>query len=406
MNKILIINQHTCNHGDESAGIALIRKITNKYNDCQIDILYNWYGNLNPNAFIGNEDFNSIKHYHFPVNKFDKILIRLTSYLPAFAWVLSLFSRTLKKQYKLIKNYDLIINGPTGINLGPYEDWYYLWRLLIVKKLNIPLVIYSISFGPLDRVSSFFRKRTLEVLKYAKFLSLRDEKSHKYGEQYKINFHKAIDTTFLITERKGIPKEYEHLAKEEYVVIVPNELYRWHTYFKNVDKNKMDDLYIQIINSISSHHEMKVVLLPQMFSEENDKDYMLSLISDSDNSSITVIDERYDSDVQQEIIANSQFVIGARYHTIVFAINNLVPFYALSYEHKMANMLSILDLKEFSVDLLSLFEKDNNIDSVISDISSCLNQRSSNRTRIEVANKKAISIANKTFSEFEDCLKF
>ena len=404
MKKILLVNQHTCNHGDESAGMALIRKIKeNNPANLQIDILYNWYYKLNPKAHIGNgmEDLKDINHFHYPINKLDKLIIRLIIKTPSFDSFLLLFSPKLKKQKKLINKYDTIVSAPGGINLGPYQDWYYLWRLLMVKRANKDLAIYSISFGPLDGLPNIFRRRAIEVLKYAKFLSLRDDKSHSYADIIGLNYNKAIDTTYLLKKKVEIPNVYKDLKSKEYVVIVPNELYRWHTYFKTINKSDMDNLYISIMKHIIDNEDLHVVLLPQMFADENDQKYMTRLSGLVNSDRITVIDDIYNSDEQQEIIAKSQFVIGARYHTIVFSINNNVPFYALSYEHKIENMLSILELRDFNLDLLSYFKTKMNINDVLCDISEALNNRKNNQVRINKANIKAMKIVNDTYQEFQ-----
>ncbi len=406
MKKILLVNQHTCNHGDESAGMALIRKIRETHTDSNIDILYNWYFKLSPEAHIGNGmgDLKNINHFHYPIGKIDKLIIRLILIAPFMSAFLLFFSQMLKKQYNLIKAYDIVISAPGGINLGPYQDWYYLWRLFMIKKAKKELAIYSISFGPLDGLPKIFQKRAIEVLKYAKFLSLRDDKSHGFADSIGITYNKALDTTYLVKKQVAIPEKYTSLKDRAYVVVVPNELYRWHTYFKTIEKSSMDNFYISIIRHIIEKENMDVVLLPQMFANENDQNYMIRLAKEVNEQRIIIIDDHYNSDQQQEIIANSQFVIGARYHTIVFSINNNVPFYALSYEHKIENMLSILELEDFSLDLLSYFKTKKNENEVLEDISNCLNNRRENQQRINEGNEKAMKIVNATYREFEKLL--
>lgn len=66
---------------------------------------------------------------------------------------------------------------------------------------------------------------------------------------------------------------------------------------------------------------------------------------------IVVIDDIYSSDIQQTIIAYSQLVVGARYHSVVFSLNNAVPFIALSYEHKISGLLETLDKVDCMVDI-------------------------------------------------------
>ena len=43
--------------------------------------------------------------------------------------------------------------------------------------------------------------------------------------------------------------------------------------------------------------------------------------------------------------------MGARYHSVVFAVNNDVPFVALSYEHKMSGLAEALGLSGQVVDI-------------------------------------------------------
>lgn len=49
-----------------------------------------------------------------------------------------------------------------------------------------------------------------------------------------------------------------------------------------------------------------------------DEDYFNRL--KAENEKVIVIPTYYDSDIQQAIIKRAQFVVGARYHTIVFLL--------------------------------------------------------------------------------------
>ena len=73
---------------------------------------------------------------------------------------------------------------------------------------------------------------------------------------------------------------------------------------------------------------------------------------------IFVSDDIYSSDIQQQIIRRADAVFGARYHSIVFAINNNVPFISLSYEHKMSGLLEELRLQDEMIDITKLFTSD------------------------------------------------
>ena len=98
-------------------------------------------------------------------------------------------------------------------------------------------------------------------------------------------------------------------------------------------------------------------MLPQTYkSVINDYEYFLKLKEMSGNKNIIVIDENQSSDVQQEIIKKSYLVIGTRYHSVVFAINNEIPFISLSYEHKMKGLLELLEMTDRIVEIQDIFD--------------------------------------------------
>ena len=402
MKKILIINQHTSNHGDEAAGIALIRELKSNYKNAKISVLYNWYEKLEDDAFIGLNEFKDVKHFSFGTSKFDAALVRVSLFFPLLINILSLFSRNLKSQLSIIRDSDIVINGPGGVNIGPYKDYYYLWRLVAVKYHKKVLAIYSISFGPFDGLPNFFIKRSLDILKYAQFLSLRDDKSHRFADSFNLDYKKSIDTAFLSKKNETIPTIYSELEDTNYVVVVPNELYSWHPYFKKINKSSLDNFYISIIENFIEKYNYKVVLLPQLFSSQDDTEYFKRLKNTIDNDNILVIDTKFNSDIQQKIIRGSEFIVGARYHTIIFAINNQIPFFALSYEHKMENMLSLLGLSEYKLDLISTFQKEElDTNSVLDKISSFFDNKEDIKQKVELASHKAHKISNKTFVELK-----
>ena len=84
--------------------------------------------------------------------------------------------------------------------------------------------------------------------------------------------------------------------------------------------------------------------------------FMRDIAKNFDMKKVVVIDDIYSSDIQQTVISKSAFVIGARYHSIVFAINNSVPFIALNYEHKIEGLLETLGLENYMVDIRNVFD--------------------------------------------------
>ena len=349
--KVLLINQHSSNHGDEAAGKALINSIG--FSNTEVSILYN---TISEKAIMDFEiKFQDILLTK-PINKISKFLL-LTSFFVPLKWISIFFNKQLKYEYELIKRHDVIISMPGGANIGLYHDWRYLWRLYVAIKLKKNVAIYSTSIGPFK--NNLFRKLSKYVLSNVDFLSLRDAQSFRYADEMEIKYIKSIDTAFLT---QPIDKEFDLKSvgipfnEKGYVVFVANNLTAGHLTFKNFEPEKLREIYVCIIKQLLKNNK-NIVFLPQLFANGNDSNYFKKLITEFDDSikdKIIIVDENFSSDIQQNIIRKSLFVIGARYHSIIFSINNNIPFLCLSYENKMKNTLEILGFDDFGLDLTEL----------------------------------------------------
>jgi colanic acid/amylovoran biosynthesis protein len=392
---ILIVNQHTRNHGDEAAGLALIRSL---YFSNFKDIALSYNGpimNWNENCYIKHADIKQIEPYSG--TRFRNRVIKIYFRYPSiFTKMFTLIFQDLRKEYKLIKQSDYIISAPGGPNLGKYKDLRYLWRLYTAFQLGKKYALYSPSIGPFPKDDMNYTKLAAKVLQNADFVSLRDKQSYSFAKELQVAFEKSVDTAFLEDHKNTkLPQEVSDLLPEKYIVIVPHELYKWHPDFKNYTKDTFDKLFSSIISEfVDKGH--KVVLLPQTFeSRLNDEGYFKELKSDDKN--ITVIPTKYSSDIQQKVIENADFVIGARYHTVVFAINNKTHFYCLSYEHKMIDMLRILDMETNSTNITEALGKPLDISKTI--YLKYLNKEQSKDLLLN-ANKLAKQLATKCFANF------
>ena len=358
--KILILNQHSSNHGDEAAGKALIRGLLNSGVKASVGVLYNVANLLEIEKFAVDDN---IEHLFSGKTTFiDKVLLVLTFIMPfGVVKYLYRFGSFTKYEYALMNSYDKIINGPGGVNIGPYKDWKYIWRLYVAIKLQKPVAIYSISFGPIPE-EYLFKKISKYVLANATFVSLRDNKSQAYADELSISYIKSIDTAFLNNQPAvNLSEDLLESIGDNYAVVVPNQLYKWHPNYKNIEASTFDDIYLKIINYFLNKN-LKVVLLPQLFGMQNDSDYFITLKEKSKlKEAVIVIDDKYTSDIQQKIVSKASFLVGARYHTIMFSVNNSRPFLSLAYEHKMTNTLEMIDLSDNNVLMQDIIENKVNI---------------------------------------------
>ncbi len=399
--KVLVINLHTFNFGDEALGKSLVNKLLGESQIEKLDILY-----LHDHELKNDEGFiefnkNSIVAQYQAMNlkNIDKISLRLFLLLPFSISKILVNLTSFRKEAELIENSDLVISAPGGVNIGPYKDWYYLWRIYYALKMNKKVAIYAISFGPLPS-NLLFKKRSEWVLENVNFLALRDKQSQTYAEELKINYKKTIDASFLNQYYK--PTKAACIKNlNNYIVLTPNELYRWHPKYQQYSADEIDLIYVDIINYFLSINK-QVVLLPHLYGYDYDIKYIERLkLQCHNNNNIHLISSKIDSDIVQNIIANADFAIASRFHTMIFAIRNETPFFALSYEHKISDTLSMINLSDLSTSFTACLEN-KSYKQLQEQMIKVYGEKDEWKKKIISAKKFSVDLAESTFSNFKD----
>lgn len=400
---ILYVNQPLNNRGDESAHRALIRKLLSSFPDFhvkQIDV-----GVKRATVEEFNVNLPNMEYEILPPGKgYKKIMVAAFRY--HIPWIIH-FHPTLRPLAKRIKDSDMVLCSPGGISMGGFHNWYHVALLKIAKYYHKPIAYFGRSIGPFVGDSpdeKLFNRWSYELLHYFGFLSLRDSISLKIAQDDGVdNAILTTDSAFLDAPRVSIPDEVGSLIEgKKYMVFVPNQL-TWHYKYRSVNQELIDNFYYSIIDYVLGKDPcIHVIMLPQTYSSRiNDAKYFVSL---SERYKMTnrvhPLAERYGSDLQQTIISNAEYVIGSRYHSVVFAINNDRPFVSLSYEHKMSGLLQILDASKYMVDITDIFSCKKDVEKAVTLV----------REKIDIINKEPLNheickrskfIAEKGFEHFK-----
>ena len=354
--KIAVINQPLANRGDEAAHKAFIRAMSKAFSEYQIDVIFLC------------EEQELIDSIRVEVKNVSYINIPRVRGFLRFEQIgflsdnfeFSYLHPSLRKFFNLLKDYDRVVCAPGGMCMGGFTNWDHIWQLDVARRLNKPVFYWGRSIGPFTEESfkkKLFKKCSSRLLKYFSYISLRDKVSVDIAGQFEKNADEVVDSAFLEIPTAKIPESILKDIASEYVVFIPNSL-TWHPRYKEIPQKKIDEFYLEIIKLLETKFaDKKIVMLPQTYkSVINDYEYFLKLKEMSGNKNIIVIDENQSSDVQQEIIKKSCLVIGARYHSVVFAINNEIPFVSLSYEHKMKGLLEVLNMIDRMVEIQDIFD--------------------------------------------------
>lgn len=392
---ILIVNQPLNNRGDESAHKALIRALIAELPETSIQVLF--AGN-NPDS-IRQFSVQSERVRYINVKAFrgysmlSKFILKTGMYL---LWYIHPTTNELLKYYKRA---DWVVCAPGGICMGGFQDWGHISYLKMAQYVGKPIAYYGRSFGPFpvrSHDNRVFKEISLGLLRYFSFLSIRDAKSELLANSLGLNYVSTVDTAFLDSPRVAIPEEIKAIINNKrYVVFVPNLLI-WHYAYKGrITRDIVIELYLRLYDVMTSFFpDDNVFMLPQTFNyltyEGDDIHFFNDLKALIHDSKAFVISDKYSSDVQQAIISGSDCVIGARYHSIVFAINNRVPFVALNYEHKISGLLHSVGGTDTMVDITGLKSQED-INTIVSHFSSTLRKVHADLSSYDEAKKRARS---------------
>jgi len=353
--KLLIINQPVENRGDESAHRGLVRALVSTFPDASITC-----------AFVG-EKAASVEQMRVVSPQVEYIAIPMrkgATRIPAVAtqWGLREFVAAVHPAYRrfgrLVRTAGYVINAPGGICMGGFQNWGHVHYLLMAQAAGKPIAYYSRSFGPFattTRKDRLFQRISQGLLESFDFLSIRDQRTMRLADEMGLDYVSASDTAFLEVPSVAVPTEVAAaIGTSDYIVFVPNALV-WHPNYHAANAEWIDAFYVELVEVLRTRYpEQKIVMLPQLYNlgVRGDVNYFKHLRQSSPHREhIVVLPDTYGSDTQQAIIARSSLVVGARYHSIVFAINNRIPFVALSYEHKVAGLLSLLNLEARGIDI-------------------------------------------------------
>lgn len=374
---VLIINQHTLNFGDDIAGISLLQNLLEIEDIQKINIIYNTKGKLllddekichNQDIMLKNIGYcNLIKYFLFRRLGWKKIK-----------------NEPLKKMLDIINSSDYIYVSPCGANMGIYKDWRFLIKLLIVVNEGKTPIFHLNTIGASkSKIFDYFATKILNK----SIIYVREKKSLEYIESLGLTAKFGADTAFSF---KSESKESE---KKEKIAFVPTILKSWHPNFKNINIDELIfEKILPIVAEFSNSKKLLIELIPHLKNDE-EKEYYRIIEKKLKELNANVI-VRNDIDTvykYNDAIRESKLVIGMRYHSIVLAVKNLVPFISLSYENKMQEVSEYSEKLDFS---FKLYEENFNLELLKKKLEESYkdNEKISNELK-KVLNNKLIALS-------------
>jgi len=357
--KIVIVNVHWNNRGDEAALKGLWLNLRKRFPSSKITTIFKSKTPINDdlNAFTDEVLVNNFKESMF------KIMFCILFRGKIFK------NSDISKLIRVILNADLIIYGPGGSVISDYFYKYkqieYLTPFAVSFFFGIPLYVIGPSFGPFDLSKKFLVRKFL--INKAKKLCVREEHSKNSLLMLDKNIE-VVSTTdlcfsyqnFHYIKNKKFEKifdKFKFLENEKKTVGITLTDFSWHVKIgKDLKLIKNLNLVYQDFINYLANNNFKVLLIPQLFGFQNDYDYLNKFNGMSKN--IEILSTEFDCDEQKKIISKLYAFVGVRYHSNIFAIMTKVPNISIIYENKMEGFLKDSGLKNLG---LNLYDLDTNI---------------------------------------------
>ena len=240
--------------------------------------------------------------------------------------------------------------SPCGANLGIYKDWQLLFQDLIVVKNRKKLIFHLNTISPsgnklFDSLVKFLCKRSC--------VYVREKNSQQYLESKGILAKWGPDSAFMLESEGKI--QYE----EKRITFVPSDVWSWHVDFIGGNLDSYDEMIVKPLAQFAQKHNKEICILMHTNYEDekafNEKTKLkLEKVAPGLKVVIPEVKSVYD---YENYIRSSYMVVGMRYHSIVLAAKNAIPFVAISYEQKIKEVSSYTEQSYYCLDLKNIYNE-------------------------------------------------
>ncbi len=378
MTKILIVNQHGSNRGDEAACRGMIYGLRRYMPDANINILTVYplsIEGLPGVSFLPNLDLRGREGWPF----YRQMLRYLTSYYTGI--------KTTQEMETILGWYrsaDLVISAPGGPYIGdlyPWTEQELAFHILLGKLARKPVMIYAPSMGPFqNQVKNRWRK---QLLARVDIITVREHISARHLSSLGIRLPDSFITADSALQHpvdRDLGERVFHRegldTQNRYFGFIPLEPER----FSDGEKRyAYIELLVDTLRMTSQELDAHIVMFPQGYGVWRDKPFLdfLAHMANLGNR-IKVLSEDVNSNEQQALIGKMDLLISFRYHPTIFAVRQNVPCIAIAYEHKMRGFMQAVGLEENCLDLETV-----TLSQIMSKTESLCRRRGESKTEIQ-----------------------
>lgn len=339
---IVVLNQHGGNYGDDAAGRAALFQIRKHFPQSNIAIVYNDSGGVEP---IPLYVASRVTHVHNKIAKSDLLAIVL------YVIGQGRFGRLLASQgltdlLSILSKSEYVVVSPSGQNIGIYRDWRFLIRVIAAIISKRAPIFHLNSIGAsgnicFDLLAAYALRRSI--------LFVRERRSYEYLKTLGIKASIGVDSAF------SLPALYDINTRQEIVLIV-TDLTKWFRAFYDFDMARFISELATMLVLVAKRRNLSIRVIPHLHSFMEERPFLESVVLELRKrqgvGEVTILDDTYENyEGYERRIAESVAVVSMRYHGVILSAKNGVPFVAISYENKMAEVCSYCCCMDTYVDI-------------------------------------------------------
>jgi polysaccharide pyruvyl transferase CsaB len=252
-------------------------------------------------------------------------------------------SLTRKEITPAIRNLDLLILGGGGILFDGEVD-AYLREVLIAHEVGVPVLVYSISAGPLARRESRLAVRDALNAAPTTVITVRDRLGLRLLEDVGVTreIQLAADPAFLL-EPEPLPVE---ALKAEGVSLdrptVGFSVREPGPAAPDIDPERYYALLANAADFVVERFDAEVVFVPM---EQYDVQHSHAVVAHMRfPEEAEILRRRYSSRQILDLMGRFDFAVGMRLHFLIFAALRGTPFSPLPYASKVSGLLEDLGM--------------------------------------------------------------
>ena len=231
-----------------------------------------------------------------------------------------------------------------------------LTPIYICSNLNKSIILFSQSIGPIG--TNLQKHMVKSVLNKVDLILAREDHTTKLMHDIGVNDKlviRTVDAGFLFNESKTVNLseflENQNIAENKTIVGI--------TVRKWMNKQKQDYFEAQIaefinkVNKESKGNKFIFIFIPQVTStvhNDDDRDVASRIYQKvNDTTQVINLTTNFDHFKLKSMYANLDYIIGTRFHSVIFSLTSYVPAIAIEYEFKTSGIMNDLHLSKWVI---------------------------------------------------------